>query len=146
MDRNIIVHDVSQEYWYIKKQKCSCGGQFNPQGQKLLVNVKDGKSVDLIETVCNDCKSQKDFFFDISSFHGVEKFKKRSDLMGKMQKADMGDLCIYANQLTLSPVAKAIDTIVNLGKQGDILALEWINDALNKAKDETETLQDKDKE
>jgi len=139
MLENIIVHGVSQEYWYIKKQKCSCGGQFDPQGQRLL--VKDGKSIDLIEAVCNVCKSQKDFFFDISIFHGVERSIKQAALMKKMQKADNGDLNAFALELTLSPVAKAIDTIVNLGKQGDILALDWINDALDEAKNEAETLQ-----
>jgi hypothetical protein len=143
MARNIIVHDVSQEYWYIKKQKCSCGGQFDPQGQKLL--VKDGESVDLIEAVCNVCKNQKDFFFDISNFHGVERSIKQAALIEKMQKADNGDLYAFALELTLSPVGKAINTIVNLGKQGDILALDWINDALNRAKDEIQTLQGKDK-
>ena len=143
MHRNIIVHDVSQEYWYIKKQKCSCGGQFNPQFQKLI--VKNGKFIDLIETVCNNCKSQKDFFFDISNFHGVERLNMEAELMEKIQKADTGELYPFVLQLTASPVAKAVDTIINLGKQGDILALERINDALNKAKDETEVLKAKDK-
>ena len=102
--------------------------------------VKDGESVDLIEAACNVCKSQKDFFFDISNFHGVERSIKQTTLIEKMQKADNSDLYAFALELTLSPVGKAINTIVNLGKQGDILALDWINDALNKAKDEIQTL------
>jgi len=137
MNQNIIVHDVSQEYWYIKEQICSCGGQFEPQGQRLPVG--NGKLVaDLIKTVCNGCKRQKDFFFDISNFHGVERAKKKLELMIKMKNASMGDLLSYADELTVSPAAKAVDTIISLGKQNDILALEWINEALNIAREQTE--------
>ena len=145
MDQNIIVHDVSQEYWYVKKQTCSCGGQFEPQAQKLVIG--NGKSpVDLIKTICSDCKRQKDFFFDVSNFHGVERSKKKLEIMFKMKDASMRDLLTYADELTSSPAAKAVDTIINLGKQKDILALEWINEALNIAREQTETVQKKGQE
>jgi len=138
MRESIIVHSVSQEYWYLAKCKCSCGGNLESRGQKLLVNQKDYKESDLLEVVCLDCGKQSDFIFDISSFSGPEIRAKQVEIIETIQRKQVGDLFQYARELTPSPVANAVKTIIDLGKQDDPLALEWISDTLDHVKEQLE--------
>ena len=62
----IKVNDISEEYKYIKENKCDCGGEFGSIEQSL--QFRDGVNVDVHKAFCNNCGANKEFVFDISSF------------------------------------------------------------------------------
>ena len=62
----IRVHSVAREYEIIHRQRCDCGGKFQPKRQSLLAS-EDGH-YDLIETECEACNKPRDFLFDISDW------------------------------------------------------------------------------
>ncbi len=64
----IIVDSVAQEYAYIRRQRCPCGGRWRPVSQSLLEKGED--HFDLIKTRCENCGLEAEFLFDISSFFG----------------------------------------------------------------------------
>ena len=66
-DHAVRVDDVDTEYRYVAKQRCSCGGALAHNGQGLF--QKQGKSYDVLHTVCKGCGEERDFTFDISSFY-----------------------------------------------------------------------------
>jgi hypothetical protein len=72
MDRDyekaIKVDSVAQEYLYVARQGCSCGGRLRPTGQALL--EYKGRRYDLLKTQCQACGSHGEFLFDINSFFG----------------------------------------------------------------------------
>jgi len=66
---------VDQEYWYIRRLRCECGGTFERTKQTLL-RGPDGDA-DLLETMCKKCGSQRDILFDISEFMGSDHSAKK---------------------------------------------------------------------
>lgn len=67
-DEAIDVDSVAEEYEFISRQCCRCGGEFQLKRQRLLAH-KD-RHYDLIETQCEACHEPRDFLFDINSFFG----------------------------------------------------------------------------
>jgi hypothetical protein len=67
-DELVKVHDVAQEYWYIDRIPCSCGGSFRKEMQ-MLQDLR-GTPIDRLVSNCDKCGSVREFLFDISAFHG----------------------------------------------------------------------------
>jgi hypothetical protein len=104
-DRLVKVHDVSQEYWYISRSACPCGGRYDIQRQVL--KSRDGVAVDHVVTRCNGCGHSRDFIFDISAFFGGQR----------------------------SSIAEAVQTIQSVIETKDQLALDWLEDAIRNARE-----------
>lgn len=67
-DHAMKVDSVDTEYRYIASQRCTgCGGQLSQDGQALFQH--EGRSFDVLHTVCKGCGDERDFTFDISSFY-----------------------------------------------------------------------------
>lgn len=129
-DQLITVHDVSQEYWYIGRTPCSCGGRFEMQGQAQ--QDRDGKSVDKLMTRCGTCGQSRQFVFDITAFHGaIVETMLLSDI--SMSISDKG-LKTKVLRAAGSPVAAAVQAILMAAKAKDHLALDWIEDAIRHAR------------
>jgi hypothetical protein len=126
------VHDVSQEYWYIKRNPCNCGGQFQKEMQFLT--DYDGKPADRLATRCDRCGEARDFIFDISAFHSpnmiVEMMRLEKLLDSVTEEATRAKLLDGMG----APVAKAVGTILDCGRAGDSLALDWLEDAIRHAR------------
>jgi hypothetical protein len=131
-DNLVKVHDVAQEYWYIRRTHCSCGGTFQTQMQML--QYRDGTPVDRLVTKCDKCGNAREFLFDISAFHGVAIMVERMHL--DKVAAGVTDEQVKAKVLSLcgSPAAQVVQTILDLGKAGDSLALDWLEDAIRHAR------------
>ena len=61
------VHCHSQEYWYLRKQKCECGSEFELVNQALA--KRNQTFVDVHRAQCKQCGTFREFIFDISSFY-----------------------------------------------------------------------------
>ncbi len=67
-EKAIKVDSVAQEYLYVSRLGCSCGGQLRSTGQTLLEHK--GRHYDLLKTRCQACGNHTEFLFYISSFFG----------------------------------------------------------------------------
>lgn len=65
-DGIITVGSVPEEYFYIQRQRCYCGGDFKIASQKLL--KKNDKRYDLLMVKCGGCGEAKEFIFNVKSF------------------------------------------------------------------------------
>lgn len=131
-DELVAVHDVGQEYWYVDRHPCSCGGRYRMQMQ--ILQDRGGTPVDRLITECDKCGSSHEFLFDISAFHGLEITIETMRLLELVESETDEQIKMKVLGLPGSPVAKAINTIHELGKVGDHLALDWLEDAIRHAR------------
>ena len=66
----ITVNSVPEEYEILETIDCDCGGKFSMIQQALVEN--DKKFYDILTCVCQNCKKETEFIFDINSFFGKE--------------------------------------------------------------------------
>jgi len=59
---------VQMEYMHIEAERCGCGGRWEVLEQALI--EEDGRPIDRIHVRCEKCATERDFYFDISSFFG----------------------------------------------------------------------------
>ena len=64
----IPVNSVPEEYEYLRRQRCTCGGAFKFAGQALYEH--QGRSFDVLHVRCEKCGAARDYTFDINSFYG----------------------------------------------------------------------------
>ncbi|MBM3466164.1 MAG: hypothetical protein FJX76_29095 [Armatimonadetes bacterium] len=63
------VNSIREEYEYLGKQRCACGGGWNRQSQALLFDESQVPH-DKITVKCAECGKTADFYFDVSAFFG----------------------------------------------------------------------------
>lgn len=63
----IPVHSVAEEYIYLRKQRCSCGGTLRVVTQMLYERA--GQHFDVLHVRCPRCGARMAYTFDISSFY-----------------------------------------------------------------------------
>lgn len=68
-DGAITVNSILEEYEYLRKQKCKCGGNLERKMQSLMFN-EDNIPFDLLTCECSKCEEKEEFYFNISSFFG----------------------------------------------------------------------------
>ena len=132
-DMPIKVGCVDQEYWYIRKQRCPCGGELKGTKQSLL----DGPlgAADLLETTCVNCGQQREFLFDISGFMGKSLSSQKGELMQKCcQGMTVQEAVTFVDQLYISPMAATIMYLMKIAKEKDRLALDYVSEAIEFAK------------
>lgn len=67
-DHAVKIESVDLEHRYVADQRCAqCEGRLTEDGQALF--QKQGRSYDVLHTVCKACGAERDFTFDISSFY-----------------------------------------------------------------------------
>ena len=64
----IKVNGIPEEYAYLAKQRCACGGSLTREAQALL--ELGGKKYDQLTARCEKCGQEQRFLFDINSFFG----------------------------------------------------------------------------
>jgi len=74
--KNLVAHSELEEFLYILRQRCTCGGELE---EKRTIFVAEIKPSHLVVTQCRDCKKQTRFIFDISYFD-VEEWKSLDPL------------------------------------------------------------------
>ena len=122
------VHDVAQEYWYIDKSPCSCGGRFQTRMQ--MVSEVEGTPVDVITVACKNWGEKREYQFDISTFHGAPVTQRQSAIAELIERVDDEDLKHRLMSATEDPVVNAMHTILDLAESGDRPALDWLLDAI----------------
>ena len=121
----IKVYCIEQEYWYIRRQRCTCGGKLETGIQRLLP-VGKGGYVDEIDTTCTSCGGIKVFQFELIScgpgymMDFYEKISRYSKVMSEEE----------AFQATMPPMAKTLEFIKKLGDEGDTITLSYLEDAI----------------
>jgi hypothetical protein len=122
----IKAHCISQEYWYMRKQRCECGGEF--ERWMKTIEKREGTYVDVHKTRCKRCDKSKDFAFDISSFFG--RFISHSYL------AEVEDLLkreYNENEVMMklaTPMEATLLYLTQLREASDTIALQYIADAV----------------
>lgn len=126
----IRVHNVPQEYWHIDRTRCSCGDLLETQGQALL---HQGETpVDCVTAKCNGCGKLHNFYFDVSGFYG--KISEVIRLHQICESIDDDKLKAIISNSKYTPVESAIQAILTAGEEGDVLALDWMEDAIRHAR------------
>lgn len=130
----VCVHSISQEYWYIKRDPCVCGGQFEKEMQELIL-YNDNPS-DRLMTKCSKCGLTREFIFDISAFFGDKVRSEEIKLLMLLKQVKDVDEEMRAKIYGIlgSPVANSVRTILQCGEKGDLLALDWLEDAIRYAR------------
>ncbi len=125
----IKVHCIAQEYWYVRRQKCKCGGEFELLMQ--AVATREGTPVDIHKTVCKECGISREFIFDISSsdhpFRGIS-YKDLAEIEDKLKKVFREQ---DVSMRMASPMESTLMYINQLADSDDHLALEYIAGAIN---------------
>jgi hypothetical protein len=99
-----------------------------------MLQDRGGTPVDRLLTECDKCGSSREFLFDISAFHGVSITLERMRLSKLVESETDEQIKMKVLGLPGSPVANAVNTILELGKVGDHLALDWLEDAIRHAR------------
>ncbi len=124
----IVVHCIPQERWYLKRIACACGSHaWTVREQRLL----DGP-VDELCAVCDACGFQLDVAFDISSFFEGDQ-REHDALASAVQGLDEEAQRQMLRKFD-PPMTRALAYIQQLAAEGDTLALEFLDDAIRKAR------------
>jgi hypothetical protein len=120
---------VGQEYWFIRGNRCSCGGAFETVMQEVGPHLNT--TVDRIQTVCQSCGNAKTFVFENSDFYG-----RFHELMALMDALSTVDEAVKQKILKMAgpPMENTVEYIVSLGEAGDLLGLDYISDAIEHAR------------
>jgi len=70
--RAIKVNSVPEEYEYMSRMKCACGGKFTPNMQ--MVCEREKRVYDELDIKCERCGNEHALIFDITSFFGKGPF------------------------------------------------------------------------
>ena len=104
-DEPIRVHSVPQEYWYLSRTPCDCGGKFE------MVQQETGRSdrgpCDRLTVKCDDCGRGRVFVFDVSSFIG---------------------------QGSETPLTRIVEFVNWLSNDRDVLAIDYLQALLDTAR------------
>jgi hypothetical protein len=122
-EESVRVYCVDQEYWYLRRSRCTCGGRF----EKLLQVISEGPSgpQDVIEAACTSCGKARTFAFDISEFYG----KATGIIMDAPQVKDK-DLGRKSIEASAPCMEEALGYMRKLADSGETLALEYLEDAI----------------
>lgn len=124
------VYCVAQEYWFIRRNHCSCGGTFDTVTQ-FLGSGAEGP-VDVIETCCKSCGAERTFIFDISefytAFHDSMRLAKLASKLKDEHLREKLSKCIG------TPMEVTLRFIAALAEAKDGLAIEYLEDVIRFAK------------
>jgi hypothetical protein len=125
----IKVYCIGQERWFIKKQRCTCGGAFDQELQQALTRGPSGR-VDEITTRCVACGAVEIFRFDISacSAHlqsrNIQKIAAYSKVMPEEEAAKL---------VMVPDMERALEFVGKLRDTKDALGLEYLAEAISRA-------------
>ena len=124
----IRVHSIAQEYWYIRRQQCECGGRYERVWQALMVD-----DVDRLGVRCKLCGSMREYDFDISARQDC--MMKLLELMGRE-----GEWSSFMSRGEVvrafsPPMELAVKLISELADNRDELALDYLADVIAHARE-----------
>jgi len=122
-------HSHSQEYWYLRKQKCECGSELQLIDQALA--VRNQTHVDIHRTRCKQCGTFREFVFDISSFYKPHQSFSELAEVERLLKRVYPDSEVSMRMA--SPMEATLMYIEGLKKSNDIIALEYIAEGVQYA-------------
>ena len=94
------VDSIHEEYEYIAKQRCECGGTYQVNKQTLLESVPNGKHFDSLRARCVKCGAVRSFAFDVSKlfqrydrpdFDVSELFRRYERMLAKRKQNDAAE-------------------------------------------------------
>lgn len=124
--KTIKVQSIDQERWFIRRQRCNCGGQFEIEIRQALTDDQKGNSVDQIVMQCGTCGAITTFNFDISSCspHLDLEYRERIDAYKKVMPAEEAIRLVLTTKM-----GQTLGFIKELQKAGDMDAIEFIAEA-----------------
>jgi hypothetical protein len=138
MSEEIIkAHCVAQEYWYIRRNKCSCGGAFKTLMQGVGPYLDT--TVDTISTACDACGHRRSFIFENSTFYGrtYETMMLRRAL-SSLQNEELRNKIL--TKMAVPPMESTIGYIMELGEACDMLALDYLQEAIEYARKKSQSI------
>jgi hypothetical protein len=115
------VHCVAQEYWYIRRKRCDCGGRYVKDMHATLLDRKD-----VLRMRCEQCGELRDFVFDVSSFLPEHPVKSKLLLESELDAADREQILGALG----NPMERAIEMMARLAEEGDSLALDYLTETV----------------
>jgi len=122
----IPVHCISQEYWYISRVRCECGGKLDTRLQFVTVGTP---AVDVIDTSCQRCGKELRFEFDIGRFYpgDLTMDTKMVRLLERIDEERLADkLRELWSQAGTPPMDRVVAYIRGLSEEHDAFALEYL--------------------
>lgn len=123
----IVVHSVDQEYWYVRRQRCLCGGTLEVLGQALI--GREGKALDSLSARCTHCGKSLTYEFDTCEYGPAYQMQVEMKV-AQYRKMSAKEIRLAIRRSFRAPVAVALDLISSAGENGDVLALEYLSDAI----------------
>jgi putative nucleotidyltransferase with HDIG domain len=123
-ERGVIrTHCIAQEYWYIRRQQCECGGRYESLMHARMVGCVSRHSVR-----CKCCGGTTEYDFDTSTYDVasfMEGMLKWSNVIGNAE----------AGRAFGPPMELASKLVSELADNGDELALDYLADVIAHARE-----------
>lgn len=130
MDETVKVHCIDQEYWFIRRTGCSCGGRLKTQMQGYA--LRPAGPTDVISTRCESCGRGRTFSFDIGEFSGT--FQDAMRLSRFLAEPRSEPLDERLKALIVKSVSPQMETTLEylrkLAEARDDLALQYLEEAI----------------
>jgi len=124
------VHCISQEYWYLRRIKCDCGGEFAMRLQSVTTATP---ALDVIDVACQRCGKELRCEFDISSFYpgDLGNDERMAWLLDQADDEKLRDkLCELWSQARTPTMEQVLAYLRKLSEERDGLALEYLEAAI----------------
>jgi len=129
-EKALKVHCIDQEYWYVRRQRCACGGELE-QVTQALRNGPTGE-VDALTVQCKHCGAVTEYEFDISTCGGAAYITRVMERIRQCSKVMSTEEAVRALG---PPMESALRLISDLAQQGDVLGLDYLSDAIAHARE-----------
>ena len=125
----IAVSDVSEEYAYVAKQRCQCGGSYTVERQST--GTAEGKHFDELFCKCKKCGKERSFTFDVTSLFEEYKIGSSEEAKQKVYaeldakypkvtKKDLPDLQALLSDRNPHKRSWAINALSKVGTAGAV--------------------------
>ncbi len=135
-DQVIKAHSIHQEYWYIARTRCSCGGAF----ESIMQCLGHGPSgpADVHEIRCKSCGAQRSITFDISEFFGSahSNLMALSEFAGGLSDERLRD---KLRRMIGPPMETTLRFVLEMAETGDRPGLEYLEETIRSVREKTGT-------
>lgn len=118
------VHCHSQEYWFVGRAQCRCGGKYDSGGISQSLERRGSTFVDVLSVPCRSCGAHRAFEFDISSFYGKVDASSFQKLLSDQEQ--LWQMYIW-HELKMEALIKYLS---DLADSGDKLAIAYVAEAV----------------
>ena len=133
----IKVHCIDQQNWFIQRDRCGCRGTYDTGRALQMRAPRPYGDADVIVVPCRNCGTTKTYEFDITSFHSAATRVLFAE--GKLSPEERQQLVSEALAVRAGGrMESVLEYLAHVGRAGDRLALEYLEDAIRHHRDQVD--------